>query len=171
MSVHAYPISALVGDYLRAAAGFVPSAAVLLTMPVGAVGGIVLGGLAALFGAFGLSTLLRHLTRIERTEEGLVAGGPWRRAIRWDALDRMKLAYYATARDRKNGWLQLDLRAGAARLRVDSRIDGFSELVARAADAASSRGLHLSEATLTNLEALGLGVAAGPRSAPMRAAT
>jgi hypothetical protein len=164
MSAHVYPAAALAGDYLRAAAGFVPTAAVLLTVPVGFVGGLVLGGLAALFGAFGLVTALRHLTPIERTESGLVAGGPWRRAIRWDALDRMKLAYYATARDRKHGWLQLELGAGAARLRVDSRIGGFSELVACAADAAGSRGLHLSEATLTNLEALGLGHAAVPRA-------
>ena len=162
MSVHAYPLSALVGDYLRAAVGFVPSAAVLLTMPVGIGGAVVLGGLAVLFGTFGLATLLRQLTRIERTADGLVCAGPWRRALSWQALDRMKLAYYATARDRKNGWLQLDLRAGAVRLRIDSRIEGFTELVATAAGAAGNRGLHLSEATLTNLEALGLGLAAAP---------
>ena len=172
MRVHAYPASALVGDYLRAGAGFLPSAAILLLVPVGVGGAVVLGGLAVLFGAFGLSTLLRHLTRIERGEEGLVAAGPRPRTIAWNALDRMTLAYYATARDRKNGWLQLELRAGVARVRVDSRIDGFAELVGVAASAAARRDLPLSEATLANLAALGVGTAAaGPGGALLRPAT
>jgi hypothetical protein len=171
MSVHAYPISALLGDYLRAAAGFVPAAAILALVPVGAVGNVVFSGLALLFGAFGISTLARQLTRIERTEEGLVAAGPWPRAIGWDMLDRMKLAYYATARDRKNGWLQLELRAGRQHLKVDSRIDGFAELVACAARAAARRGLPLSETTLTNLAAMGLGATAEPAGPALHVAT
>ena len=57
----AYPTSAMLGDYARAAAGLVPTAAVL------ACAGRtcrrrVLGGFAALFGVFGLRTALRHGT-------------------------------------------------------------------------------------------------------------
>jgi hypothetical protein len=46
---HAYPSSAMIGDYLRAAAGFVPIAAILAIAPVGTGAALILGGLAALF--------------------------------------------------------------------------------------------------------------------------
>ena len=49
MSRHAYPASAMVGDYARAAAGLVPAAVILAIEPVGLVAGAVLSGLAALF--------------------------------------------------------------------------------------------------------------------------
>ena len=52
----------------------------------------------------------------------------------------MKLAYYSTRRDRRDGWMQLDLRSGWSSVRLDSRIEGFAELVERAARAADDRG-------------------------------
>ena len=156
MTRHAYPSSAMIGDYLRAAAGFVPTAALLAIAPVGAVSAAILGSLAALFSLFGIRTALRHGTRVEMTETGLSASGLLGASIRWDELDGLKLAYYSTRRDRRDGWMQLELRAGWARIRLDSRIDGFPELVRRAARAAEMNGLELSAATATNLEALGI---------------
>jgi len=146
----------MVGDYRRAAAGFVPTAAILLAAPLGAVGGVVLGGFAALFLLFGIRTALRHRTQVEMTDIGLSASGPLGATIRWDDLDSIKLAYYSTRRDRRDGWMQLELRAGSSRIRLDSRIDGFTALVERAARAAEARGLERSAATAANLEALGV---------------
>jgi hypothetical protein len=163
MTRHAYPSSAMIGDYLRAAAGFVPAAAILAIAPVGAAAAAILGGLAALFSVFGIRTALRHGTRVEMTEAGLSAAGPMAAAIRWAELDRMKLAYYSTRRDRRDGWMQLELRSGWSTIRIDSRIDGFAELVERAAGAAELRGLDLNAATAANLEALGIKVPA-PRA-------
>ncbi|MGH7113118.1 MAG: hypothetical protein ACREE9_01320 [Stellaceae bacterium] len=160
MTRHAYPGSAMLGDYLRAAAGLAPTAAVLAFAPLGAVGAAILGGLAALFAVFGLRTALRHLTRVEVSEAGLSASGPLGATIRWAELDRVKLAYYSTRRDRRDGWMQLELRAGGSVLRLDSRIEGFAELVERSAMAAASRRLVLSLATAANLEALGIGSSA-----------
>ncbi|HTT79068.1 MAG TPA: hypothetical protein VMF86_05255, partial [Stellaceae bacterium] len=71
-------------------------------------------------------------------------------------LDRMKLAYYSTRRDRKSGWMQLELGARRTRLGLDSRIAGFDRLVRRAAAAAAARDLELSETTIANLHSLGL---------------
>jgi hypothetical protein len=156
MTRHVYPNSAMVGDYLRAAAGFVPTAAILAIAPVGAVGGTVLGGLAALFSLFGIRTALRHRSQVEMTATGLSASGPFGGSIHWGELDGLKLAYYSTRRDRRDGWMQLELRAGSSRIRLDSRIDGFAELVERAASAAEARGIELSAATVANLEALGI---------------
>jgi hypothetical protein len=153
---HAYPASAMAGDYLRAAAGLVPSGLLLATLPTGATAAVILGGFAAIFALFGLRTALRHGTSLEMTETELRARGPWRGTIEWAKLDLMRLAYYSTRRDRRSGWMQLDLGAGGRRLRLDSRIEGFDELVRQAATVAAARGLELNEATAANLEALGI---------------
>jgi hypothetical protein len=52
--------------------------------------------------------------------------------------------------------MQLELRSGSSTLRVDSRIEGFTELVEASAKAAEMRGLSLSAATSVNLQALGV---------------
>ncbi len=156
MTRHAYPTSAMLGDYVRAAAGLIPTAAILAAMPVGIVSATVLGGFATLFAIFGMRTALRHGTQIEATEAALRASGLVRVSISWSQLDRMKLAYYSTRRDGRGGWMQLELRSGSSTLRADSRIEGFNELVRASAKAAEMRGLSLSAATSTNLQALGV---------------
>jgi hypothetical protein len=156
MTRHAYPGSAMIGDYLRAGAGFVPAMAMLICAPVGPVGTGILAGFAALFGVFGLRTALRHVTQIEASETGLSASGPFAATIPWAEIDRIKLAYYSTRRDRRDGWMQLELRARAASLRLDSRIEGFNALVERSARAAAARGVEISAATAVNLDALGI---------------
>ncbi len=158
---HTYPASAMTGDYLRAAAGLVPSALLLATVPVSSVAAFVLGSFAAIFAVFGIRTLVRHSTRIETTETELRAIGPRRRAILWTELDRMRLAYYSTRKDRHAGWMQLELGAGSVRVRLDSRIEGFEQVVRRAVIAASARGVELNEATAANLEALGVKIPDG----------
>jgi hypothetical protein len=155
-SRHVYPTSAMIGDYLRAAAGLVPTGAVFATAPMGMVGATVLGGFAAIFAIFGLRTVLRHGTRLEMTDSELRAHGVSHQTIAWADLDRMKLSYYSTRRDRKSGWMQLELGAGRAKVRLDSRIEGFDRLLRRAAEVAALRGVALSDATLSNLEALGI---------------
>jgi hypothetical protein len=155
---HIYPASAMAGDYFRAAAGFVPSGVLLATVPVSSVAAVILGSFAAIFAVFGIRTLARHGTRIETTQTELRAIGPRRRAILWTELDRMRLAYYSTRKDRHAGWMQLELGSGRMRVRLDSRIEGFDHVVRRAVIAASARGLPLNEATVANLEAMGVKV-------------
>jgi hypothetical protein len=146
----------MLGDYLRAAAGFAPTAAILAAAPVGTVGAVVLGGFALLFSVFGIRTALRHGTRLEMDEDALQASGLLGGTIAWQSLDDMRLAYYSTRRDRRDGWMQLELRGGGSVLRLDSRLEGFNAVVERAADAAEARGLRLSGATVANLESLGI---------------
>ena len=153
-----YPSSAMVGDYLRAGAGLAPTLLILATVSVGDIAGIVLGGFAAVFGAFAVRTALRHGTALEDSGHELRAVGLRPARLAWNELDRMKLAYYSTRRDRKSGWMQLQLAAAGARLSLDSRLDGFDRLVRQAAIAAAGRGLEFSEATAANLQALGIRV-------------
>jgi hypothetical protein len=153
---HIYPASAMVGDYLRAAAGLVPAGVLFATVPIGAVAATVLGVFAAIFGVFGLRTVLRHGTSLEMTDSEVRTHGVSHRTIRWAELDRMKLAYYSTRRDRRAGWMQLELGAAGAKVQLDSRIAGFDRVVRRAAEAAAARGITLNEATAANLESLGI---------------
>jgi hypothetical protein len=72
----------------------------------------------------------------------------------------MALSYYSTKRDRSGGWMQLALRsAGARAVKVDSSLDGFYDIVERAAKAAEVRNLELSVATRVNLRSMGITVA------------
>ena len=153
-----YPASAMVGDYLRAAAGLGPTLLILATVSVGDVAAVVLSGFVAIFGTFAVRTALRHGTSIELGDGEVRAVGLRRASIPWSELDRMKLAFYSTRRDRKSGWMQLELGAGRARLSLDSRLDNFDRVVHYAAIAAADRNLDLSEATAANLQALGIRV-------------
>lgn len=153
---HVYPVSAMIGDYLRAAAGLVPTGLLFAAAPVSPVAGAVLGSFAAIFAVFGLRTALRHGTSLEMSDTELRARGAWSGIVPWAELDRMKLAYYSTRRDRGSGWMQLELGARGRRVRLDSRIAGFDEVVRRAAVAAVARRVELNEATVANLEALGV---------------
>jgi hypothetical protein len=157
-SRHLYPASAMIGDYLRAAAGLVPAGAIFATIPIAPVPATELGGLAMCGSSVGLRTALRHNTTIEMTDSEIRVRGLVERTIAWTELDRLRLAYFSTRRDRKSGWMQLELAGGGAKLSLDSRIAGFGEVVRRAAEAAADRHLRVSEATAANLEALGVRV-------------
>jgi hypothetical protein len=156
VSRHGYPPAALAGDYARAAAGFAIAMIPLALLPLSRTVAAVFAGLAVLFLIFGGRTLLRHLGPIEMNDAEIRATGPFPVRLEWAMLDDMRLAYYATRRDGSSGWMQLALRAGRHRLRLDSRIEGFAAIVARAVAAARHRRLPLSSATSTNLAALGV---------------
>jgi hypothetical protein len=80
--------------------------------------------------------------------------------VEWNRLDRMKLSYFSTKRDRSAGWMQLVIGStGARTVKVDSSLDGFYDIVERAARAAEQRGLELSRTTRVNLRSMGITVA------------
>ena len=147
---HIYPASAMVGDYLRAAAGLVPTGVLFATVPIGAVAGTILGGFAAIFAVFGLRTVLRHGTSLEMTDTELQTHGVLHRTIRWAELERLKLKYYSTRRDRRAGWFQLELGASGAKVQIDNRIAGFDQVVRRAPEAAAAKGLDPHESTVAH---------------------
>jgi hypothetical protein len=113
-----------------------------------------------LFALFLVRTALRHHTRYVLGPDTLCADGPAGAVVEWNRLDRLKLSYFSTKRDRSDGWMQLTLgSAGGRTLKIDSSLDGFHDVVERAADAAGRTGLTMSEATRANLRAMGIAVA------------
>jgi hypothetical protein len=155
-----YPQATLLADYGRAATGAALCGAPLLALDVNQWLGVLLFAGFALFALFGLRTALRQNTRYVLSEETLCADGPVGTLVEWSRLDRLKLSYFSTKRDRKDGWMQLTIgSAGGRSVKLDSSLEGFHDIVARAALAAETAKLELSMATRVNLRSMGLSVA------------
>lgn len=155
-----YPQQTLVADYLRAASGVVLCGAPLLLLDVNRwLAAFLLAGFG-LFALFLIRTALRHQTRFVFGPDSLRAEGPAGTVVEWARLDRMKLSYFSTKRDRSDGWMQLGVGSTGGRMvKVDSSLEGFHDIVARAAEAAEATGVALSDATRANLRSMGIVVA------------
>jgi hypothetical protein len=155
-----YPRQTLWADYIRAGIGTVLCALPLLLVDVNRwIGGILLV-LLVLFAAFFVRTALRQRTRYVLSADTLCADGPAGTLVEWSRLDRMKLSYFSTKRDRSDGWMQLSVgSAGGRSVKVDSALEGFYDIVERAARAAETNRLELTVATRSNLRSMGISVA------------
>jgi len=155
MTQYRYPTPAMVGDYLRAAFGLALTGTPLLMAPGGSFAFWILGPLALLFAVFGLRTGLRHMTVVESDDVRVASRSLWRRELAWSEVTEVKLSYFSTKRDRRDGWMQLTLKSPSGRLRFDSSLDGFGAIARRAHGTAMAKGLELSEATIANFASLG----------------
>jgi hypothetical protein len=148
-----YARPSLYADYARAAAGVAVCFLPLLFVASNAVT-LGLAAVGVLFVLFAARTGLRHATQIVADESGVAAQGPFGREIAWNSLERLKLAYYATRRDRKGGWMHMTLAGGGRTLRLDSSLDGFADVARLAARAGLANSLEVSDATRANFAAL-----------------
>lgn len=153
----------MVPDYLRAGIGLACTGIPAVFMDLPSLVSAVLAFLAAVFLLFGAQAILRHTTRILVSERDIRAL-PVGIRIDWEALTRLTLAYFSVRRDGRSGWMELKLRGGHRTLRIDSRLDGFGEVVRQAAAAAAQACLHLDAPTLSNLATLGIGAGGGPEA-------
>jgi hypothetical protein len=155
-----YPRQTLWADYMRASAGVLLCGAPLLLLDVNRWLAYILIAGFLLFALFLVRTALRHQTRYVLGPDTLCADGPAGTVVEWARLDRLKLSYFSTKRDRSDGWMQLSVGStGGRAVKVDSSLDGFHDIVERAARAAEAGGLELSEATRANLRSMGISVA------------
>ncbi|MFQ5755243.1 MAG: hypothetical protein ACE5H7_04010 [Acidiferrobacterales bacterium] len=160
---YGYPFERVRGDYARAAIGFAVMAGLVLFAPLPRVLLIVFAALALLFLGFGVQTAWRHRTQLDVTDDGISAT-PSGVRIRWAGLTGLSLDYYSVGKESKNGWLQLTLRSNHKKLSIDSRIEGFHEIVRRAQESAHANGLALNPTTEANFSALGADDVATPRA-------
>jgi hypothetical protein len=115
--------------------------------------------LAVLFAVFAIRTWKRARTVIEWDDKGLSISGGGRASVPWADVVSLKLAFYATGRDRTGGWMQLTLRGNGAKAHADSGAENFPAFAARCAAAAQAKGLDLDAATRANLASLGIRLA------------
>ena len=163
MSFHRYERRALVGDFARAGIGLVISLGALAIAGFGGFTAWLFGVCAVVFLLFGLRTLLRSVTNYELTDMGLTrfyatGFGRSERALAWQGLNKLRLRFFPAKRDRSQGWMEMTLAGDGARMRLDSTLGDFDAIVRAAVGAATRRRLALSEATLSNLAALGIAV-------------
>ncbi len=156
MSLHRYPAASLWADDARAAAGLAMTALPLAVLDMHWVLTAAFGAAAILFAGFLVRTGLRHITVIETGDAGIATHGPLGSAIAWPQLAGLRLRYYSTRRDREHGWMQLTLRGNRRRLRLESTLDGFDDVVGQACAAARRNGVTFDDATVENLLALGI---------------
>ena len=152
----AYPARSLWPDYTRAGIGLAIALLPMPWVPPGSFGNWLLGLLALLFGGFAAMTWVKHRSTVQMNPAGIRILGPVGRKISWDALDRLALRFYSTRKERGHGWMQLKLSGGGASITIDSNLDRFNLVAARAARAAAENALSLDPTTLANLEALGV---------------
>lgn len=167
-AAYRYPPASLVPDGLRALAGLAFTGAPLALLPVSSWFGALLAAGVVLFGSFGALTAMRVRTRVRMDEDGIETA-PGGGRIRWAHLKGVKLRYFAIRRERepehgagrRRGWMQLVLAGNGGKVRIDSRLDGFDEVLRRASAAASDLSLDLDRVTRSNLEASGIALAEG----------
>ena len=166
MNSYRYPLKELVPDYLRAGFGFFVPVGLMLFTDLATLVFYVLAGLALLFGIYGLRTALRQATVLSVDGNGLRQEGPlgaiFDRYLRWADMRYLRLRYFSTRRDRKQGWMQLILRAADdsathGSIRLDSDLHGFDDIVRMAYDVSERRGLPVDPTSASNLAAMGLG--------------
>ena len=162
-----YPWRTMVPDYVRAAIGVVCTGLPPVFMDLPGLVALVLAFLAMIFILFGAQAILRQATRILVSERDVCAR-PLGTRLAWDGLSRLTLAYFSVRRDGRGGWMELKLQSGRRTLRIDSRLQGFTEVVRQAAAAASDACLHLDPSTVSNLAILGIAVAAEPAEPEIR---
>jgi hypothetical protein len=159
---HRYPRGALSGDFLRAGFGLVLTVGPALAIPLTSPAQFVLAPLALLFLVFGLRTWQRSVAVIAVTARDISLSAPWQARLAWHNLKAVRLNYYSTRFDRSGGWMQLMLKGeggpDSATIRLDSSLDGFSEIAHQVAAMARANRVPLSEATRNNFSALGIAV-------------
>jgi hypothetical protein len=162
VNTHRYPRATVVGDFVRAGFGLAITAAPALAIPATSPAQFVLVPLALLFLAFGVRTWLRSVAVIAVTARDISLSAPWHARLAWQNLKAVRVNYYSTRFDRSGGWMQLMLKGAGgpdgATIRLDSTLEGFSDIARQAAAAARAAGLTLSEATKNNFSALGIAV-------------
>ena len=149
-----YSFRALMPQYIRGLIGLALMAGPLVFAETTDTGAIILGIGTVAFVVYVLNTIQGHISVIECGENGITVGGPVPRRIDWADLTDLRLRYFSTRRDRENGWMQLVLKRPGASIRIESTLTGFKDIVAIAIKAAHKKGIHLSPATLGNLEVL-----------------
>ena len=155
-----YPQASLLADYGRALTGAVLCGVPLLALEVNRWLGFVLACGLILFLLFALRTVLRQRTRYVLSDETLCVDGPAGTLVEWSRIDRLKLSYFSTKRDRSDGWMQLSVGStGGRRVKIDSTLDGFHDIVEHAAHAAEKAGVEMSLATRANLRSMDIVVA------------
>jgi hypothetical protein len=149
-SLHRWPARAMVGDYLRAGAGFAVTFPPLLFVEWTVSVVTILGGLSLLFAWLALRTLARQRALVRVSDSTIARNG---RELSWPAMTTVRLRRYG-ARHKDGGYMEMEVAGKATRIRLDSEISDFLPLARRVFNEARQGGVEMDTRTLANFEAL-----------------
>ncbi len=141
---------------MRAGAGITVTAVPLLLLGPSSVIVSLLGCLFCLFVLYGLRAFDRKIAKICISEKKIWIAGIQTKAIEWETLEALNLAYFSTRRDGEKGWMQLKLKGRGVRLKIESTVADFEDLVEICVAIATERQVSLDMTTRRNLEILGV---------------
>ena len=149
-------------DFCAGVAGIMVCIALLVFGRPGFWVVVILLVFTSLFAIYLFRIFQRNRCYIEMDPQGLrvyasSTSSVVRRQLAWDELERLDLNYYCTRRDGREGWLDLRLRGAGAAISFDSRLLGFEQILEQSVDAASCRGIAISDASAANLASIGFG--------------
>lgn len=160
-----YPVAALRGDYARAGFGLLLSLGPALAIPLSSPAEFLLLPAAGLFLVFGVRTWHRQRSRVRVDSQGISIFRRRQASLDWRHVRSVRLSYFSTRADRREGWMQLTLKGkhpqrgtGFSTIRIDSALDDFERVARGAAVAVRMNGLTISAATRANFDALGIDV-------------
>ena len=154
--VSRYSPQSVISAYARSAYGLVFTLGPLcLLQPAPWIAAVLAVG-ASVFLVYALRSLTRHVTRVWLDETGIRTRGPFATVVRWDELHSLRLTYYALRRDHAGGWMSLAIRGSRSSIWIESSLEEFAGIAARAAREALRRHCVLDERTRFNLAAMGV---------------
>lgn len=151
-----YPLPALLGDYARGALGFALTGGPVLFVDMARILFYIFATVALVFAAFLVRTAIRHATAISVDDRGVATSPPLAKAVAWETLERVKLRYFSTRRDKENGWMQLTLIGGGKKIAAESTLEEFDRLAERVAQEAVARQVELDDLTRSNFTGMGV---------------
>ncbi len=161
-----YPLSSLIGDYIRSAAGVAIGLGVLIAVAPSPAILAVFGSILLLFSVFGLRTIERQILQVAVSDHEICWRGFRRKTLAWSDLEQLKLRFYGTRRQRRNegtggsegggGFLQLTLKGAGTRIAFESSVQGFEMIAWRAAKAMRDNKFSLDPTSAGNLLAIGV---------------
>lgn len=149
---HGWPTRSLVGDYLRAGAGFAVTFPPLLFVEWTPAVIIIFGGLSGLFLWLAMRTFGRQRTRI-RVDADMITRG--RHKIQWAEMKEVKLRRFGRKKKKGAGYFDLLIAGPGGRIKIDSELSEFLELARQIHQVARDNQITLDEKTRTNFSALG----------------
>ncbi len=165
VSSHHYPLSALSADYGRAAVGVALLGLPIIMADLSPIILYILLLLALLFLAYGIRTAFRQNTRVTVDRDGIAVSGLTRKIIPWAELRGVDLRYYSTKRDKSDGWMELRIFGDHGKIKLESTLTDFEAVVRSVARQAGDHDVEISQASRTNMAAMGIRDAdgAGPQ--------
>ena len=151
-----YPNSALIPDYARAAIGLFLTAGPIIAFEPLVWISVILGAAALIFLALAGQTILKQLSTVTITPDGIEISALGKRYIRWREIEGLKLKFFASKRKSKEGWMQLTLQSSSTRITLDTNLQDFSDIVEMAARAAVENRIDVDTTSRENFLAIGI---------------